>query len=262
MTVFIYLLVGSIAGLIAGMFGVGGGVVVVPALVITFSLLGFPAEVLMQLAVGTSLATIVVTSISAISAHYRLGNVNGRIFITLAPGMVLGVWLGANTLGRLNGELLQLGFGLFVILIALQMAFNIIPVASRSLPSRPFLTVVGAGIGYVSALFGIGGGSMTVPFLNRYAIAMQQAVGTSSACGLPIALVGALSSIYVGWGLDLPEFSSGFVYWPAFFGIVLTSTVFAKLGASLANRFSAKKLKRIFAVFLFLIGIQFIVRNS
>lgn len=262
MTVLIYLLVGSIAGLTAGLFGVGGGLVIVPALVFCFTALGFSPDYLMQMAVGTSLATIVVTSISSVRAHHQLGNVRWPLFWLIVPGIALGVYLGAQVAANLAGQFLQLIFGVFALTIALQMGLNIKPGPSRDLPGRVGLTAAGAVVGFVSALFGIGGGSMTVPFFSWCNVRMQQAVATSAACGLPIALVGASANTYVGWGREsLPEYSTGFIYWPAFFGIVLTSAVFARVGARLAQRLSPLMLKRCFATFLLVVGSQFIYRN-
>lgn len=257
----VYLAAGAVAGTIAGLFGVGGGIVVVPVLALTFGLLGFSPAVLMQLAVGTSLATIVVTSLSAIRSHQRLANIRWPLVLALTPGLIVGVWLGANLLARLSGPALQLGFGLFAITAAVLMLTDIRSNPDRLVPGRAVLVLAGSVIGMVSALFGIGGGTMTVPYLHGCNVAMRQAVGTSSACGLPIALFGALSAMYVGQGKDLPEGSIGFVYWPAFLGIVLTSTLFAHVGASLASRMPGKRLKQAFALFLILVGAQFIIRN-
>ena len=261
MEILVYLLAGAVAGIIAGLFGVGGGIVIVPVLAVTFELLGFAPGFLMQLAVGTSLATIALTSVSAIRSHHRLGNVCWPIVLALAPGLVLGVWLGAQLLARLSGPTLQLSFGVFAMLAAGLMLLNIRPDPSRTLPGRVLLFPVGLTIGGVSALFGIGGGTLTVPYLNWSNVRMQRAVGTSSACGFTIALFGALSAAYVGRDQPVPPGSSGFVYWPAFFGIVLASTLFAHVGARLANRLPAARLKQAFAVFLLLVGLQFIVRN-
>lgn len=262
MIILIYLLVGAVAGVTAGLFGVGGGLVIVPALIFCYTLLGFSADTLTQMAVGTSLATIVVTSISSVRAHQFLGNVRWLLFWQLAPGIVVGVFIGVNTAANTAGTLLQLLFGVFAVIMALQMGLNFRPSASRDLPGRVALGFVGSVVGFVSALFGIGGGSLTVPFMSWCNVRMQETVGTSAACGLPIAVAGALSNAYVGWGREpLPEYSTGFIYWPAFLGIVLTSAVFAKLGASLAHRLPSLVLKRCFAVFLLLIGSQFILRN-
>lgn len=262
MTILLYALVGALAGLTAGLFGVGGGLVIVPVLVLCFTLLEFDPGVLTQMAVGTSLATIVVTSISSVWAHHSLGNVRWPVFVTLVPGIAVGVWLGVNVAGRLPGEQLQLAFGLFMVVVALQMGLGLRPSPSRRLPGRGGMGMAGAVIGFVSALFGIGGGSLTVPFLSWCNVRMQAAVATSAACGLPIALVGLVSNVYVGWGRSgLPEGSSGFVYWPAVLGVAVTSALFARVGARLAQRLPAQRLKRAFAAFALLVGLQFVWRN-
>ncbi|WP_372797443.1 sulfite exporter TauE/SafE family protein [Litorivivens sp.] len=257
-----YLLLGAVAGLTAGLFGVGGGLIIVPALVFAFSFMDFPATTLTQLAVGTSLATIVFTSVSSVRAHHEYGNVDWRLFWKLAPAIAVGVVLGVHTAAGMAGQLLQGLFGCFALLIAAQMGLGLKPKPSRVVPGRVGLTAAGGVIGYVSALFGIGGGSLTVPFLSWSNVVMQKAVGVSAACGLPIAIVGFATNIWAGWGReDLPAYSSGFVYWPAFLGVVLTSTLFARFGAKLAQRLPEAHLKRVFALFLVVVGVQFIYRN-
>lgn len=262
LTFALYIAVGAGAGLSAGLFGIGGGLVIVPVLVLCFAALGFSAEVLTQMAVGTSLATIVVTSISSVRAHHALGNVRWGLFALLTPGIALGVWLGANTAALMPGSVLQLVFGAFVMVMAAQMGLGLKPSPSRELPGGAALSLVGAAIGYISALFGIGGGSISVPFFSWCNVRMQQAVATSAACGLPIAVVGALSNMAVGWQHPLlPAYSLGYVYLPAFAGIVISSALFARIGAQWAQRLPSAQLKRYFAVLLFLVGVQFIARN-
>ncbi len=255
----IYLAVGALAGLSAGLFGVGGGLVIVPALIYCFELQAVSPLVAVQLAVGTSLASIVFTSISSVHAHHRHGNVDWATWRLLAPGIAFGVLGGVALAAWLPGGQLKLVFGIFALLIALQMALGLTPPASRSLPSRPITALVAGVIGFLSALFGIGGGSLTVPFLSWCNVRMQSAVATSAACGLPIAVVGALSNVYAGYDrLELPSWSSGFVYWPALLAIILCSTPCAKLGANLAQRLPARRLKQCFALFLFMVGSHFI----
>ncbi len=256
----LYLLVGGCAGLLAGLFGIGGGLIVVPALVFSFGLQGVSPAVLTHMAVGTSLATIVITSISSVRAHHALGAVNWPVVLRMAPGIALGVWLGAMVAAGLSGPILQLIIGLFAWAVAAQMGFGLKPKPSREVPGAPVLLAVGGGIGWASALFGIGGGSLTVPFLSWCNVSMQRAVATSAACGLPIALVGALANVVEGWGRpELPALSSGFVYWPAMLGIALASAPAAKVGARLAHRWPAERLKKMFALLLLLIGTRFVL---
>ncbi len=262
LTLLLFLGVGAVAGLIAGLFGVGGGLVIVPVLVWVFTAHDFAEPIIMQLAVGSSLATIVVTSLSSVRTHHQLGNINWRCFAILALGITAGVWLGADTAAAMAGRTLKLAFGAFAVLVAIQMGMGLKPKPSRDLPGAPVLVVVGGGIGFVSSLFGIGGGSLTVPYLSWCNVKLQRAVGTSAACGLPIAIVGAAKYSQVGWQqAGLPEYSTGYVYWPAVLGIVLTSTLFARQGALLAQRLPERVLKRSFALFLLTVGGLFFVQN-
>lgn len=262
MLILIYPAVGALAGLAAGLFGIGGGLIIVPVLVFTFALQGVSEAVSVHLAVGTSLACIVVSSISSVRAHHALGNVDWRLWRYLAPGIALGVLLGVNVAAALPGSVMKLVFAVFALLMAGQMllgAGDDIAGGRSRLPGPLGLGGVGALIGGLSALFGIGGGSLTVPFLSFCGQRMQIAVATAAACGLPIALVGALGNIVVGRGHEsLPAMATGFVYWPAFLGIALLSAPFAKLGAGLAQRLSSVHLKRAFASFLLVVGAYFL----
>ncbi len=259
MVILTYLVLGACAGLLAGLFGIGGGLIIVPVLVFSFELQGMSPEVLTHVAVGTSLATIIVTSFSSIRTHHSKQGVLWPVFWPLAGGIALGAVIGVKTAGQLSGQSLQLAIGLFAICIAGQMGLGLRPAPTRSLPGRPALAVAGGGIGWASALFGIGGGSLTVPYLAWHNVRIQQAVGTSAACGLPIALMGALTNVQEGWGHPaLMEWSLGYVYLPAFFGIVATSALFARQGARLAHHLPGEVLRRIFALLLLLVGVRFI----
>ncbi len=256
----LYLGLGALAGTLAGLFGIGGGLVIVPVLIFSFGLQGVNPDVAAHLAVGTSLATIVFTSLSSVRSHHRKQGVRWDIFRPMTAGIVLGAILGAWTASLLSGPALELIIGVFVILVALKMLLDVNPSAGRAVPGTVGLAGAGAGIGWASAIFGIGGGTLTVPFLSWCNFRMQQAVGTSAACGLPIAIAGALTNIATGWRQpELPELSLGFIYLPALVGIVVTSVFFARFGADLAHRLDAQLLKRIFAVVLILVGIRFLL---
>jgi uncharacterized membrane protein YfcA len=255
-----YLVLGACAGTIAGLFGIGGGLIIVPVLVFSFGLQGMSPEVLTHAAVATSLATIVVTSFSSIRTHHLKKGVRWDIFKPLAVGIVIGAILGVKTAVLLSGPKLQLLLGCFAILMAVQMGLGLKPKPTRDVPKSLGLGLVGSLIGYGSALFGIGGGSMTTPYLNWCNVRIQQAIGTSAACGLPIAITGALVNIQQGWQHPaLMEWSLGYVYLPAFFGIILTSAWFAGYGARLAHVLPERTLKRAFAVLLLLVGIRFLI---
>lgn len=262
MLILTYLAVGAFAGLLAGLFGIGGGMVIVPVLVITFEGLGFSNDVLTHMAVATSLASIVFTSISSVRTHHQKGAVDWPLVKLLSVGILFGAVIGVLTADALSGAGLQIVIGISALMMAAQMGLGLKPKPTRSLPKAPGLAGTGAGIGWASALFGIGGGSLTVPFLTWCNHPMQRSVATAAACGFPIALVGALSNVVVGWGNpDLPQASLGYVYWPALLGIVITSVPFARLGAKLAHRLSADKLKRLFAIMLVFVAIKFLTAN-
>jgi uncharacterized membrane protein YfcA len=255
-----YLVLGACAGVLAGLFGVGGGLIIVPVLVYGFTAQGISPDVLTQLAVGTSLATIVFTSINAIREHHRHGAVRWQLVRWMTVGIVIGSALGALTAAKIQGPMLQKIIGVFAICVCIQMLIDYKPKAQRDVPGKGGLIGAGTGIGWASAIFGIGGGSLTVPYLAWRSVPMQQAVATSSACGLPIALSGAISFVAVGWGnSQLPQYSAGFVYLPALAGIAVASMFFASFGARLAHRLSPRLLKRLFALLLFCVGINFLV---
>lgn len=256
----LYLALGACAGVLAGLFGVGGGIIIVPVLVFSFTLQGFDSEVLTHLAVGTSLATIVFTSIQSVRAHHRMGAVRWPVFAWMTVGILIGAGFGALTASYIAGPNLQKIIGVFAILVAIQMALDLKPKSSRGVPGKPGLTAAGVVIGWASAIFGIGGGSLTVPFLTWRSLTMQQAVATSSACGFPIAVASAISFMILGWHDPLlPPHSLGFVYLPALIGIAVTSMFFARFGARLAHKLSPRVLKRLFALLLVVVGTSFLI---
>tara|TARA_R110000822_G_scaffold122481_1_gene256617 strand:+ start:3065 stop:3877 length:813 start_codon:yes stop_codon:yes gene_type:complete len=259
----LYLCLGLVAGLISGLFGLSGGVVIVPILIFTFTAQGFSPDVLTYLAIGTSLATIVVTSSSSILAHQKRGAVLWPVVIWLTPGIIVGAAFGAIFAVSIGGPSLQLGFGVFLCLVAMTMVFPLQPDGVRTLPGVVGKSVMGAVIGFVSSIFGIGGGSLSVPGLSWFKVSMKNAVATSAACGLPIAVSGVVTYLIQGWGeVDLPAGARGFVYLPAFIGIVCTSTFSAKWGAKLAHQLPAFILRKGFSLLLLIIGARFIWRNA
>jgi uncharacterized membrane protein YfcA len=250
-----YLLLGAVAGTLAGLLGVGGGLVIVPVLafIFTYSDIGLP--VLMQLAVGTSLATIVATSISSVRAHHQHGAVQWKIFLQLAPGIVVGALIGSLVADSLPTDTLRIIFAVFEIGVAIQMLLAIMPDAHRSLPRNVVMMLVGMVIGAVSAIVGIGGGTLTVPFLVYCGVNIRKAIATSAACGLPIAVAGTTGFVIAGWQEPgLPQWSFGYVYLPAFISIIISSMLFAPLGARLAHTLPIPMLKKIFAMLLVIIG--------
>jgi uncharacterized membrane protein YfcA len=252
----IYLLsLGAAAGFIAGLLGVGGGLIIVPILAMIYTSQGAADSIIMHLAIGTSLATIVFTSISSVWAHHQRGAVRWEDFYHLTPGIIIGAWLGAGIADSLPTAGLRVFFGLFELFVAIQMSVALKPKPHRTLPARPGMFGVGNVIGGVSSIVGIGGGTMTVPFLVWCNVSMREAVATSAACGLPIAIAGAIGYLVTGWGdPHLPGYSLGFIYLPALLGISSASIVFAPLGARLAHRLPARRLKQVFAVVLYMLA--------
>ena len=275
MELIIFLIIGALAGFAAGLFGVGGGTIIVPLLFIVFTQMGYSPDNIMHLALGTSLATIIVTSISSLMAHNKKGAVMWPVFKNLAPGLAVGCFLGAGIAGQISGLYLQLIVGVFLLWVAYKMFFGgkkqlTCPAINASsandtnteLPSKPKQLAAGGVIGIASAIFGIGGGSLTVPYLTRYGVVMQKAVGTSAACGLPIAIAGALGFMFFGMQqqVNVPN-TIGFVHIYAFLGISVMSFFTAKLGAKVAHILSPALLKKCFAILLTVVGCYFIFKG-
>lgn len=261
-SILLYLVLGVFAGFIGGLFGLGGGIVLVPLLIISFAAQGFDPTTLTHLAIGTSLATIVVTSISATWVHHRRQAVLWPVFFQLAPGIAVGAALGGVVAAMLSGAVLQLVFGVLMVAVAIQTGLAVKPQAHRELPGVLANGSVGGVIGLLSSLFGIGGGSLTTPYLLWCRVSIHQAIATSAACGLPIGLFAASSFLLAGWHKVLPAGAFGYVYLPAFLGIAIAATVSARWGAQLAHRLPAMMLKRLFALVILVFGIRFIWINT
>lgn len=258
---FSYVGLGVIAGFVAGLLGVGGGLIIVPILIVIFNSNNFSQDVIVHMAIGTSLATIIFTSISSVHAHhFRHKAVRWDIVKQLTPGIVIGALAGAVVADFVSAKILQQFFGFFELFVAIQMALNIKAHAARTLPRRTGMVTAGSAIGVVSSIVGIGGGTLTVPFLSWCNVKMQEAVATSSACGFPIAIAGCVGFVITGWNeSDLPAYTFGYIYWPAFLSIVISSMLMAPVGAWLAHRLSATKLKRFFSLVLFLLGLKMLL---
>ncbi len=260
MELLILLSMGAVAGTLAGLLGIGGGIIIVPVLALVFRNQGVPIDVLMHVSIGTSLATIMVTSLSSIRAHQKRGAVDWLIFRHITPGILLGGFLGAVVADAIPGAELRVLFAIFMFLVATQMMIAGAPAPHRKLPQRPGMLGAGVVIGTIAALMGVGGGSMSVPFLTWCNVHIRQAVATSAAIGLPIALAGTVGFIITGWGSEArPPWSVGYVNLPAFTGIVVASILFAPLGAKLAHTIPPRLLKRIFAVLLYVLGIRMLL---
>ena len=257
----VYLALGLFAGFLAGLLGLGGGAVMVPLLASIFDAQGFPREQVLHLALGTSMATIVFTALSSLRAHHRHGAVLWPVVKDMTPGIIAGTFVGTLIAARVSTDGLALFFACFIACVAVQMAFNLKPHAARNLPGRGGLFATGTGIGGISALVAIGGGSLTVPFLTWCNVPVQRAIGTSAAAGFPIAVFGTLGYLWNGWGADgRPPFSVGYVFLPALLWVMGGSVLSAPLGARLAHRLPVATLKRVFSGVLILLAAQMLYR--
>lgn len=252
-----YLLLGLFVGLFAGMLGIGGGTMLVPLMVFMFSVQQFPDDRILHLALGTSLATIVFTSLSSIRAHHKRGAVRWDVFRNAALGLVVGTMFGAFIADRLNTRYLAVVFVTFVVYSAIQLVLDKKPKAARQLPGRVGMAGGSGVVGIISSLVGAGGGVVTIPLMVMCNVPMRNAVGTSAALGLPIALAGAMGYIVTGLAQEqMPPLSLGYVYVPALIGIVTGTFVTVPIGAKLAHSMPVSRLKKIFALILFMLAAQ------
>ncbi|HJV59504.1 MAG TPA: sulfite exporter TauE/SafE family protein [Albitalea sp.] len=250
------LVLGCFTGFLAGLLGIGGGMLMVPFMTLILSAHGVPAALAVKMAIATSMATILFTSISSVRAHHRRGAVRWDLVRTLAPGIIVGGLVsGAGVFALLKGTTLALVFALFVGFSATQMLLNKKPPASRQLPGPAGRLAAGGVIGFISGLVGAGGGFISVPFMTWCNVAMHNAVATSAALGFPIALANTLGYVIGGWSLNNPlPGSIGYLWLPALVVIASASVLLAPLGARAAHAMHVAQLKRVFAVMLYLLA--------
>ncbi|MDD2967299.1 MAG: sulfite exporter TauE/SafE family protein [Desulfovibrionaceae bacterium] len=260
LSLLVYLCCGAVAGVLAGLLGVGGGIVIVPMLVMVFGAQGFNPEYIQQLALGTSLASIMFTSISSTRAHHARGAVHWDIWKAITPGILVGTFLGGLVATHMPTMLLKVFFICFLYFVAVQMLLNYRPSAAREMPGKTGTSLVGGGIGLISSFVGIGGGTLSVPFMSFCNVPLHHAVGTSAAIGFPIAVAGTLGYIVGGWSVpNLPAGCLGFVNLWALLGLASASFCTAPLGAKLAHSLPVKTLKRAFALFVVIIATKMLL---
>lgn len=248
------LMAGAVAGTLAGLLGIGGGVIIVPIVTLLFETQGMAHGLAIKMALGTSLATIVVTAMSSIYTHHRKGAVDWGLFRIMGVAVFFGSLVGAWLADLIPGEALYLAFIVFLFAVSLQMAMGRVS-AHRGLPGPAGLATASTVVGVVSALMGIGGGAMHVPYLSYCGVPVKRAIATAAAVGLPLSASATIG--YIAGGLDeagLPPGSIGYVNLPVFGGVVAASLLFAPLGATLAHRLPDLLLRRLFAVFLFVLA--------
>lgn len=252
MTIAALLVLGCATGFVAGLLGIGGGMLLVPFLTLLFTARHFPEEHLVHIAIATSLATIMFTSVSSVRAHHRRGAVLWPVVKVLAPGILLGSLVGAQIAGRLTTTFMAMFFAVFVGFSALQMLRDKKPKPSRELPKPLGMFGMGNVIGVISSLVGAGGGFISVPFMVWSNVKIHNAVATSAALGFPIAAAGTAGYVLAGLSEpNLPEGTVGFIYLPALFAVAGGSVLTAPLGAKVAHALDTSRLKRVFALLLF-----------
>lgn len=253
--ILLYLLLGAAAGLLAGLLGIGGGLITVPALAYLFPTQGIAPQSVMHLAIGTSLAAMTVTTAMSAYAHHRHGAVNWSVWRHMVAGLALGSMAGALAVDYLRTDTLRVVFGVFELLLAAHIAFGDRSARRSALPSPVKIATASLLIGAVCALLGIGGGLFVVPYLLWHGINMRAAVSTSAATGVAIAGAGALTFLVLG--MDAPHASNtwGHIHQTAFAGLAIGSLITAPLGARLAHRLPAQQLRRVFAVFIGILGV-------
>ena len=246
------LAMGTFGGFAAGLLGIGGGMVLVPFITMIFTARGFAPELTIHMAIATSLATILFTSLSSVRAHHQHGAVLWPVVKLLAPGILIGSWIGPWIGKQMDSTVLAAFFGVFVAFSATQMLIGKKPAASRALPGAPGMFATGGLIGTLSGIVGAGGGFVSVPVMTWCGVRIHNAVAPSAALGFPIALSGTLSNIWFGWGEPgLPAYSLGFIYPPALAIIVLASVTMAPVGARTAHKMPVRQLQKVFAVILY-----------
>jgi len=253
----VYLGLGVVVGFFAGLLGIGGGIIVVSSLALIFSADGFPPAFVMHLAIGTSLAAMMVGSFASFRAHDRHEAVDWSVVRSMTPGLLAGALVGVVVARFASTALLKVFFLCFAAFVTAQMALNLRPKPSRSLPGPNALGAIGVFIGAVASLFGGGAAAIGVPFLTWCNVTTHRAIGTVAAMGFPLAIAGTLGYAVAGWNVAaLPRLSLGFVYLPAFIGISATSMLAAPWGARIAHRLKGATLRRIFAIFLIAMGVK------
>ncbi|MFC0308108.1 sulfite exporter TauE/SafE family protein [Gallibacterium trehalosifermentans] len=257
----ICLVVGAVVGFLAGLFGIGGGLIIVPVLVYLLPMVGIPNELVMSSALGTSFATIVITGFSSAQRHHKLGNIEWNAIKILAPMIMISVFISGLFIGKLDKAITSKIFACLVVYLAIKMVLSIRPKEVTKTLTKTASVIGGILIGMVSSAAGIGGGGFIVPFLNSRGIDMKKAIGSSAFCGMLLGLSGMFSFIVGGWNTpNMPDYSLGYVYLPAVIGITLTSFFTSKLGANTTSKLPIPTLKRYFALLLICIAIDMFIK--
>lgn len=253
------LLIGSLVGFLAGLLGIGGGLLIVPTLVYLLPIINVDSEVIMPMALATSLASIIVTSSSAALAHHQQKNIPWPLANLLIAFVAVGGLIGAYLASILSAQALTTFFASAVIVLAIYMLISTKSDNSHTMPTNLVLRVLGLFTGILASLMGIAGGVVLVPALSYFGLPLRQAISVATVCGVVVAIFGSIGYIISGWGnLNTPPWSFGYIYLPALLGIVLSSSVFARYGVKLSSKVPVALLKKFFAGFLILVAIKMI----
>jgi uncharacterized membrane protein YfcA len=252
------------AGFLAGLLGIGGGLVLVPGLYFVFTSLGFDGPDIMHLAIGTSLSTIVATGLSSARSHHKRGNVAFDLVKKIGIGMVIGVGIGTTIAAAVSGLWLQIFFAVTLVLLAGLMRINPEKITMmKQVPHQPWPAVAGTGIGIISTLMGIGGAALNVPYMTLNNVPIHKAIGSASTMGLCVAFPGAIGFIVIGLlapehGTGFPPFSFGYVNLVALAVIIPVTVLFAPLGVRVGHSLSIKKMRQVFSIFMIIIAVRMI----
>ncbi|MFT6986917.1 MAG: putative membrane protein YfcA [Psychromonas sp.] len=256
-SILLFIALGSFVGVAAGLLGIGGGGIIVPALTTIFLMQGMPQTEVVHMALGTSMATIIVTSFASLSAHHKRNGVIWDVVKMMTPGILIGTFLGTFLASMLSSFYLAIFFSLFMAYVSVQMFLNKKPTPSRQLLASWGQFSAGSFIGAISAMVSIGGGSLSVPYLVWQNVDIKKAIGTSAAIGFPIAISGTLGYIINGWdNTNIDNLTFGFISLPAFFIIAFCSYFTVPLGVKLTHILPIKITKRIFAFLLISLSIK------
>lgn len=251
-----FAVIGIVAGFLAGLLGIGGGIIIVPSLILVFHLMGMPQAILVHMAIGTSLASIIITTGVATFAHHKKKGVIWDVIFLMFPGIFLGCILGGFFANYLSGVFLQIIFALFILVLgALMLRPRKKPKKSQKRPARAFLTWTGLGIGAIASMLGISGGVFAAPLLMGCQYPEKRAIGTSSAIGFMITIFGSLTYLYFGRAAAHVADSVGYLYLPALILIGVAAVIATPIGVKFAHQIDGKKLRKIFAATLIIVGI-------
>ena len=258
--IIIFMILGAVVGFMAGLLGIGGGGIMVPILTSIFLFYKIPLESVVHIALGTSMASIIVTSAASLLAHQKHQGIIWDVVKNMAPGVLLGTFLATYLVSYISAKHLAIFFACFMAYVAIQMYLNFQPRSTKNIPGNFALFATGNGIGAISALVAIGGGTMTVPYLTWHSVSLRKAIGTSAAIGFPIALAGTLGYFINGLNAEFTtDYLFGYIYLPAVISISVVSFFTAPLGAKLAHTLPIPKLKKIFALFLVFLSLKMVV---